>query len=200
MSKNDDVIVQSSHEFATLVAQLMPATTVLHVSQADIILQSNQRMGRYSLLLLLELGVTAIEWVRCCRRNRSRKARKMWVHPHITEREGQGAYANLLAELRRHEEDPYKNFLRMPPYVFDWLLSLVAPLIQKQDTKYRASISHGEQLAITLRLLATVCLCRQYSRPTTVGEKWIGRNTLQVPGSNPVHSGLASRTPGWFPT
>ena len=127
-------------------------------------------MGRYSQLLLLELGVTAIEWVRCHRRNRRRKTRKMWVRPHITEREGQGAYANLLAEQRGHEKDSYKNFLRMPPYVFNWLLSLVAPLIQKQATKYRASISPGEQLAITLRLEATVCLCVQYSRPTTVGE------------------------------
>ena len=36
MSKNDDVIVQSSHDFATFVAQLMPATMVLHVSQSDI--------------------------------------------------------------------------------------------------------------------------------------------------------------------
>ena len=36
MSKNSDVIVQSSHDFATLVAQLMPATPVLHASQTDI--------------------------------------------------------------------------------------------------------------------------------------------------------------------
>ena len=36
MSKNNDVIVQSSHDFVTLVAQLMPATTVLHASQTDI--------------------------------------------------------------------------------------------------------------------------------------------------------------------
>ena len=36
VSKNDDVIVQSSQDVATLVAQLMSATTVLHVSQADI--------------------------------------------------------------------------------------------------------------------------------------------------------------------
>ena len=35
MRKNDDVIVQSSQDVATLVAQLMSATTV-HVSQADI--------------------------------------------------------------------------------------------------------------------------------------------------------------------
>ena len=37
MSKNNDVIVQSPHDFATLnVTQLMPATTVLHASQTDI--------------------------------------------------------------------------------------------------------------------------------------------------------------------
>ena len=36
MSKNNDVIVQSPHDFATLVTQLMLATTVLHASQTDI--------------------------------------------------------------------------------------------------------------------------------------------------------------------
>ena len=36
MSKNNDVIVQSPHDFATLVTQLMTATTVLHASQTDI--------------------------------------------------------------------------------------------------------------------------------------------------------------------
>ena len=36
MKKNDDLIVQSSQDFATLVAQLMPVTTVMRVSQADI--------------------------------------------------------------------------------------------------------------------------------------------------------------------
>ena len=36
MSKNNDVIVQSPHDFSTLVTQLMPATTVLHASQTDI--------------------------------------------------------------------------------------------------------------------------------------------------------------------
>ena len=36
MSKNNDVIVQSPHDFATLVTQLMPATTVLYASQTDI--------------------------------------------------------------------------------------------------------------------------------------------------------------------
>ena len=48
MSKNNDVIVQSSHDFATLVAQLMPATTVLHASQTDIdycILQGVWNLG-----------------------------------------------------------------------------------------------------------------------------------------------------------
>ena len=34
--QNDDVIVPCSQDVATLVAQLMPAKTVLHVSQTDI--------------------------------------------------------------------------------------------------------------------------------------------------------------------
>ena len=43
--KNGDVIVQSSQDVATLVAQLMSATTVLHVPHADIDYKECGTMG-----------------------------------------------------------------------------------------------------------------------------------------------------------
>ena len=47
------------------------------------------------------------------------------------------------------------RFLRMSPERFEHLLSLVGPLIQKEDTRFRRSISPEERLAVTLRFLAT---------------------------------------------
>ena len=43
----------------------------------------------------------------------------------------------------------------MTPERFDHLLSLVAPLISKEDTQFRKAISAAERLALTLRFLAT---------------------------------------------
>ena len=43
----------------------------------------------------------------------------------------------------------------MSPERFQHLLSLVRPLIEKEDIKFRKAISPAERLAITLRFLAT---------------------------------------------
>ena len=41
----------------------------------------------------------------------------------------------------------------MSPEQFDHLLSMVEPLITKEDTNYRKSISLAERVALTIRLL-----------------------------------------------
>lgn len=43
----------------------------------------------------------------------------------------------------------------MTPDIFDELLNLVAPKIEKKDTNYRKAIPAKERLAITLHYLAT---------------------------------------------
>lgn len=58
---------------------------------------------------------------------------------------------NLLRELRTHEPDNFRNYLKMDPETFCELLTLVAPYIQKQDTVMRKSISPEERLIATLR-------------------------------------------------
>ena len=45
--------------------------------------------------------------------------------------------------------------LRMDTHTFDWLVGLVTPLIGKQDTHLRLSITPGERLSLTLRHLST---------------------------------------------
>lgn len=47
------------------------------------------------------------------------------------------------------------NYLRMSPEVFDRLLKLVGPHIQKQNTLMRDCIGPEERLVVTLRYLAT---------------------------------------------
>lgn len=56
-------------------------------------------------------------------------------------------------------EDPakYKNFFRMSTELFNELLFLVLPRIEKQTTNFRLPISAEIRLQITLRYLASGC-------------------------------------------
>lgn len=74
---------------------------------------------------------------------------------HLRDRATQGAAANLLPNLRERDEDVYRNFVRMPPRLFDVLLAKVGPLITRTTTTWRIPISPEERLIVTLRYLAT---------------------------------------------
>ena len=90
------------------------------------------------------------------RRGRRRRARpRWWVRPWIANRQEHGAYHALRRELEENDVGAYTNFLRMAPEQFDQLLTAVSPLIERQNTLMRESISAGERLAVTLRFLAT---------------------------------------------
>ena len=58
-------------------------------------------------------------------------------------------HTNLLAELRAAPKD-WKNYLRMNEDTYMNLLSLVTPLIEKEDTVMRCAISPHERLTATL--------------------------------------------------
>ena len=66
--------------------------------------------------------------------------------------EDQGAHAQLMSVLWEHV---YRNFVRLSPALFDRILAQISPIIVKEETRFRASISSSERLAITLRFLAT---------------------------------------------
>lgn len=91
------------------------------------------------------------------RRLNRERIRKEWVAAWLSQNRRQkfSVYYQLMKELREEKQEVYKNFIRMKPEDFDWLLEQVTPFIKKQDTHLRNSISPGERLAITLRFLAT---------------------------------------------
>ena len=88
------------------------------------------------------------------KRQRSAARRKFWVRPWLARRH-LGAYSGLMLELANEDVPGYIAFQRMAPELFQELLQLIQPHIQKQTTNMRKPISPGERLAITLRFLAT---------------------------------------------
>lgn len=62
----------------------------------------------------------------------------------------QGAYHNLLQEMRLTDQEKYFNYLRMSSDIFKKLLEIVGPRLTKMYC-VREPISAGERLALTLR-------------------------------------------------
>ena len=91
---------------------------------------------------------------------KKRTPRCVWVKPYLLEhyRFTQGMYENLVKQLATSDfgiKGEYKNFMRMQPALFHELLEGIRPLISKQDTRMRMSITPEVRLAITLRFLAS---------------------------------------------
>ncbi|KAF4114225.1 hypothetical protein G5714_004448 [Onychostoma macrolepis] len=83
------------------------------------------------------------------RRKRLQRTR-LWVHPILQSWNEQGAFHSLIQELRL-DEDHHKEYFWLSTTEFDRLLTMVAPLIEKQDTTLRQAIGPAEHLEICLR-------------------------------------------------
>jgi len=59
--------------------------------------------------------------------------RAIWIHDTIRKRRQLGEYHRLVSELRR-DSFRFKMYFRMSPTVFDQLLALVGPTIQKTSS------------------------------------------------------------------
>lgn len=90
-------------------------------------------------------------------KNKRKKKRYIWAKRYLQRRKTQGLCVGLLQELRTEysQHSDYKRFLRIDPTTFDELLGLIRSRIEKENTKFRDSISAEDRLAITLRYLAT---------------------------------------------
>lgn len=86
------------------------------------------------------------------KKKKKAKRRRYWVHPlnTIKRRREQGDHHNLIREMRFFDHSRFIQHLRMTPQIYDKLLSLVTPLIEKDDG-VREPIDPGTRLEITLR-------------------------------------------------
>ena len=79
----------------------------------------------------------------------------MWVRPWLLQREERGgAYHNIMAGLYATDIPGFTNYMRMTPEFFEMIKTRLEPHLARQATNYRAPISVGEKLALTIRYLA----------------------------------------------
>ncbi|XP_018393514.1 PREDICTED: putative nuclease HARBI1 [Cyphomyrmex costatus] len=85
-----------------------------------------------------------------------RKNREMWVRPIFMERRRllQGDSDNLIVEMRLEDPNKYFNYLRMSAVIFNELLNIVGPLIEKENV-VRKPIPARTRLEVTIRWLAS---------------------------------------------
>lgn len=79
-----------------------------------------------------------------------KKKRKYWVHPYVSARALQGAFARDFMDLRG-DEVKFFNYFRMSQKSFDELHVKLSESLKAQDTNMRLAISPMEMLAVTLR-------------------------------------------------
>jgi hypothetical protein len=87
------------------------------------------------------------------KRKTLKKKRGMWCKDWLMKRTTY-SHINLLSELKIYPRD-WHNYLRMNEETYLNLLSLVTPLIKKQDTIMREAVTPHERLTATLRYFAT---------------------------------------------
>ena len=85
-----------------------------------------------------------------------------------------------MAELYATDIPGFTNFMRMTPEFFEMIKTRLEPRLARQATNYRAPISVGEKLALTIRYLATGESYSSLSCQFRVGRSTISRFLPQV--------------------
>lgn len=79
------------------------------------------------------------------------RRRRWWVRPINQRRNDQGDSEHLIQEMRLLDVDSHFKYCRMTIDVFDELLKIVGPAIQKMRTNFREPICLRTRLYLTLR-------------------------------------------------
>ena len=104
---------------------------------------------------------------------KQRKNRSFWAKKWLLER-SRINHTTLLEELRLYPDD-FTNFLRMAEENYLELFSILDPVLKKQDTVLRQSISSHERLTATLRFLATGCSYEDLKFSTRISPQALGQ-------------------------
>ena len=80
--------------------------------------------------------------------------RQYWVQPCLAKREQFGVFHTIFQEIR-NDPKRCRKYIRMNNNQFLYLVGLMSPDLQKQDTKMRDCVSVEELTCLVLRFLAT---------------------------------------------
>ena len=89
------------------------------------------------------------------RRSLQKYRKRFWIRRIYQERNNKGEYHLLVKDLQLHDHEYFFRCFRMSPILFEQLLTLIGPVIQKATTKMREPIGVSERLCVCLRYLAT---------------------------------------------
>ena len=87
--------------------------------------------------------------------HRRRKPQNPWVMPWIMQREERGCHRTLLDELITTDIPGYRNFIRMPPALFDLIEERIYHCLRNSPTNFTKPLEVGLKMAVTLRHLST---------------------------------------------
>ena len=113
-------------------------------------------------------------------RQRPRRRQNMWVRTGLLQKEEREGYHNIMDELYGTDISGFTNFMRMTPEFFEMIKTRLKPRLARRATNYRAPISVGEKLALTIRYLATGDSYTSLSCQFRVGRSTISKFLSEV--------------------
>ncbi|XP_057310637.1 uncharacterized protein LOC130648602 [Hydractinia symbiolongicarpus] len=88
-------------------------------------------------------------------KNNRKYKKRYWIRQIYQERKQKGEFHLLIQDLKLYDHQLFFQYFRMSPSDLEKLLSWVAPLVVKKETRMRESIKPSERLCVTMRYLVT---------------------------------------------
>lgn len=105
----------------------------------------------------------------------NQSSRSLWTREWIAERPVSGASVQLFAKINSTDRQEFRVIFRMSTEQFQFLLNLLMPKIQRNDTFYRQAIPAKDKLQTTLYYLTTGCSFKTLQQIFR-----LGRSTIEL--------------------